>query len=237
MIKIILFLMLSISIFSIEKNISIGRYTQEGFYRGQGKQNFNFLVINYGEFYIQGSEIGFGFYNNELKITPFIKYDSITGMEREDLDKELQNLDSRDSPKMLGMKIARTYKNINYEFSFAKDFTSEAYKLTSSIERQFRPLRPIFIIPNIKLSYYTREYGKYFYGISQEEASISNLESFKGKDGFILDLNLAFMMFFSENFGISLRSGYKKIDSNWKSPIVESTESLNTSFVIIYRFL
>lgn len=233
----ILFLIISLYIFPIEKNFSIGQYTQEGFYKGQGRQNFNFLVLNYGNFYIQGSEVGGTIYNKNLKIIPFIKYDSITGMRSDDLDNELETLDSRKHPKLLGMKFKQNYKNIDYQISLGKDFTSNSYKISSLMQQNFRPLKPLFISPSVKLSYYTEKYGDYFYGISQEESYRTNLQSHKGKDGFILDLNLSLMMFFSEKIGVSLRGGYKKLDSKWKSPILEKIESYNASFIFIYRFL
>lgn len=235
--KFILFLIINIYIFPIEKNFSIGRYTQEGFYKGQGRQNFNFVVLNYGSFYIQGSEIGGTIYNKDFKIIPFIKYDSITGMKNEDLEDELKLLNSRNHPKLLGIKFEKNYKNIDCQISFGKDFTSNAYKISSLIQQNFRPFKPLFIIPSIELSYYGEKYGDYFYGISQEESLKTNLEIHQENDGFILDLNLSFMMFFSEKVGISLRGGYKKIDSKWRSPILDKTESFNASFVFIYRFL
>lgn len=158
-------------------------------------------------------------------------------MKNEDLEDELKLLNSRNHPKLLGIKFEKNYKNIDCQISFGKDFTSNAYKISSLIQQNFRPFKPLFIIPSIELSYYGEKYGDYFYGISQEESLKTNLEIHQENDGFILDLNLSFMMFFSEKVGISLRGGYKKIDSKWRSPILDKTESFNASFVFIYRFL
>lgn len=234
--KLIVFILFSMSIFSVEKNIAFGIYTQDGQYKGQGIQYFPNIVATYGDYYLEGLEIGKVLYNDKFKLSTFFKYETVTGFEASDLDMEYKDLDDRKPPLLLGFRSKKQMGKITYMAEIFGDFRSSAFGSGIGASSTFRPFEPLFLIPSVKVFYYDKNYGNYFYGISRDESQRTGLDEINIVDGTRLEISLDTLLFLSESFGFALRTTYEFIDENWESEIVEDNESFKGSLLVIYRF-
>ncbi len=234
--KILIFIFFSLSLFPVEKNIAFGIYTQDGQYKGQGMQYYPNIVATYGNYYLEGLELGRVLYDKKYKLTTFFKYETVTGFESQDLDLKYQKLDDRKAPLLFGFRAKKKMGRFTYLSEVFGDFRSNALAGGIGISSTFRPFEPLFFIPSIKAFYYQSDYADYFYGISHEESIRTGLDPISITDGTRLELSLDTLLFLSESFGFALRTTYEFIDENWESEIVEDNESFKASLLMVYRF-
>lgn len=234
--KLFLFAIITLNIFAIERNFGIGDYIQQGLYKGQKTKNYPFFILNYGPYYINGSETGFNFEKEKYTISPILKYDTVKEVKASELDNIYINIDDRKSPFLVGGKIKRKYKILDVSLGLFRDFTSNSNIIYLEGSKSFRPFKPLFIIPSLELRYYDDKYCDYFYGVSYEESIRTGLTEENIKGGISWQASLKLMMFFSEKAGLYLDGSYEKLDSSWKSSILEKSYQSKLSLVGIYRF-
>lgn len=234
--KLFLFFILIGSIFAVEKNAGVGYYGQQGRYKSQDTETYPFIVINYGPYYLNGSEIGYNFTREDITLTPFIKYDTVKGVEASTLDGPYSLIDDRDAPIFVGIKAKKKHNLLDMTLTLAGDVTSSSFTLGIEGSRSFRPFEPLFIIPSISMSYYDSKYADYFYGIDHNESLASGLAESHPKEGFVYEISMNILLFFSEKTGLSINTAYEIIDSKWKSDIVEKTGQSKASLIAFYRF-
>lgn len=234
--KLFLFFIFIGSIFAVEKNAGIGVYVQQGRYKSQDTETYPFLVINYGPYYLNGSEVGYNFAREDITLTPFVKYDTVKGVEASTLDGPYSLIDDRDAPLFIGLKATKKHKIIDMTLTLAGEVTSSSFSLGIEGSRSFRPFKPLFIIPSINMSYFDSKYADYFYGIDYDESLASGLAESHPTEGFVYEISLKVLLFFSEKTGLSLNTAYEIIDSKWKSDIVEKTAQSKASLTAFYRF-
>jgi outer membrane protein len=234
--KFFLFFILAINIFAIEKNAGVGLYLQQGRYKSQNTGAYPFIIINYGPYYLNGSEVGYNFTKGNITLTPFLKYDTVKGVEASTLDTPYNLINDRDAPLLLGIKTKKKYKIIDATMTITGDITSHSFAFSIEGSHNFRPFKPLFITPSVSLSYYDSKYADYFYGIDSKESIVSTLRELHPKDGFIYQISMDMLLFFSEKTGLSINTTYEIIDSRWKSDIIEKTSQSRASLIAFYRF-
>ncbi len=231
-----LFILFCLNMYAIEKNIAFGIYGQDGQYKGQGIQYYPNIVVTYGNYYLEGLEIGKVLYNEKYKLTTFFKYETVTGFNSKDLELQYRELDDRKAPLLFGFRGKKQLGKITYITELFSDFRSESLAGGLGVSRTFRPHKALFLIPSIKAFYYQDKYTNYYYGISEEESLRTGIEKKDTTEGARLEISLDTLLFFSESLGFALRTTYEFIDENWKSEIVEDNKSLKASLLLIYIF-
>ena len=234
--KLFLFFVFIGSIFAVEKNAGLGIYVQQGRYKSQDTETYPFLVINYGPYYLNGSELGYNFTREDITLTPFIKYDTVKGVEASTLNAPYNLIDDKDAPLFIGIKANKKYKILDMTLRLAGDVTSNSFTFGLEGSHNFRPFKPLFIIPSLSLSYYDSKYADYFYGIDLNESLASGLRESHPTEGFVYEISVNILFFFSEKTGLSLNTAYEIIDSKWKNDIVEKTSQSKASMTAFYRF-
>jgi outer membrane scaffolding protein for murein synthesis (MipA/OmpV family) len=234
--KLFIFILTAMSAFAVERNISLGVYTQQSKYKGGDQKYYPNILATYGNYYLEGLELGKIIYDDKFQLKAFVQYDTVNALDTGDLSGVYSKLSNRKAPELIGFKTESDLGLFYYGFYSACDIRSNSLVFGTGIGRVFRPLKPLFLAPSLNFKYYSDNYGDYYFGVDEEESSATGFDIFQPGSGYKVEASLDTLLFFSEQIGVILRTSYEIIDPNWDSEILADTENFSGTLLCIYRF-
>ncbi|MGL4403038.1 MAG: MipA/OmpV family protein [Fusobacteriaceae bacterium] len=130
---------------------------------------FPLLDIKYDNFYVQGMNIGYQAYRNDL-LTMSIFLDPLAGfpVEGEDMKKGYKFIDDRETQAMLGVKADFDLSNIDMRGTALFQAGEHGSKARATLFKVIS-MDKFKIIPSAFVSYFTADFSDYYFGISEKE--------------------------------------------------------------------
>lgn len=186
------------------------------------------IDIRYDNFYVEGVNIGYQAYKNEL-LTMSIFLDPLAGfpVEGKDMKNGYKSIDDRETQAMLGIKGDFNISNIDMRGTALVQAGEHGSKARVSLFKVIS-MDKFRIIPSAFISYYSADFSDYYFGISEKEVVRNNSSKITGTyeaDG-ALSAGLRITGDYSINDRLSLLIflGAERFSDEIKdSPIVENS--------------
>lgn len=232
-------------------SIGIGAGATLSPYQGVGMQGTPIpaIDIKYGDFYIKTGDIpytGISFGYNFLKRSNLVLGASINTMggfdvDRSEMDRGYNNLDSRDSQVELALKATVNTGWSEVMIEGYGSFGEEGGHLGGSVFRPFQVNPKLTLVPKASFTYFESDYNQYYFGVTEGEANRSgnyNIDSaYNPGSAFVYGVKLAANYAHTEAVSFFGFAGVDKLSSDIDdSPIVEEDVIYKAGAGISYRF-
>ncbi|MGL6023635.1 MAG: MipA/OmpV family protein [Fusobacteriaceae bacterium] len=187
---------------------------------------FPLLDIKYDNFYVQGMNIGYQAYRNDL-LTMSIFLDPLAGfpIEGEDMKKGYTSIDDRESQAMVGLKADFDFSKIDMRGTALFQAGEHGSKARASLFKVVS-IDKFKIIPSAFVSYFTSDFSDYYFGISEKEVSRgSRIENTYEADGaFSTGIKITGDYSVNDRLSLVIFLGAERFSDEIKdSPIVENS--------------
>lgn len=189
------------------------------------------LDIRYDDFYVEGVNIGYHAYKNDL-ITMSIFLDPLAGfpVEGDDMKKGYKHIDDRETQAMLGVKADFRLSNIDILGSALVQAGENGSKARLSLFRVIS-MDKFRVIPSAFISYYSADFTDYYFGVSHKEVvknsgiAGSKINSSYDADGaFSAGIKLTGDYAINDRLSLLIFLGAERFSDEIKdSPIVENS--------------
>lgn len=233
--KFILFLTVSIRIFSIEGSVGIGNINTTDKYTGK-EENIIVPTLNlkHGGFYFRGTELGFNTKKENTEYGTSLQFSFGGNLEPKDVEYKI--VEERKAPLYLGFYGKQKVLNGgNIELKYQKEFQSSGDILSLSYSQFVKLNLPLLFIPYIKYSIRDKDYSNYYLGLRENEVAYWNT-AYKNLDNSSkLDLGFTSTLFLTKKMSLSMVYNKEFLDDN-KSLLVKENDSRSFIASLIYKF-
>lgn len=183
--------------------------------------------IKYNDFYVQGLNIGYNAYQNDL-LAVSLFLDPVAGypVKGKDMQNGFKNIEDRDLQAMLGLKADFGIEDLGARGSFATQFGEHGSQTQLSLFKVFSVDRQFSIIPTAYIKYLSSDFSDYYFSVSENEANKNSgiKHPYKANGAFSAGFNLMGNYAFNEKVSLFLFLGVEKFsDDVADSPIVENS--------------
>lgn len=237
--KKIMAILMAISAFAVaeDNRAGLGVFYKTSKYEGGEGKTYPFFNLKYENAYLQGSEIGYNIEKDNYTINPFLKKETTEGFEKGELDGINSLLEERKNPLLAGLRVKKDCNNLDLELSAYRDFTSDGNNAELKASYTLEIFRFLYFLPSASLVYSDKNYTKYFYGITEEEAMLTGNAYKELNASFRTQLEMGLALFFSEKAGIYFSYNMEILDKdNYNGSLIK--DSVNESYTLMgmYRF-
>lgn len=238
--KFIIFLLVLVPIFSESSSNKFGGglYYKLSKYNGGENKLVPIFNLQYYNLTIVGTELIYNISNStNYTISPFLKFDYTEGFKSGELSGANALLNERKNPLLIGLKTSKNLNNLNLELSYFRDLTSDSNNLRIKGTYTLKLLDYLYFIPSISGIYSDSNYINYYYGISRDEAILTNSEYKELNSSIRGELELGGVLFFSPTVGSYFAYNVEILNGNNFNDALIS-HLANKSFIlnIFYKF-
>lgn len=207
--------------------IGLGTVGSKKLFR-QEDDNFSLFPsfdIRYNDFYVQGLNIGYNAYQNDL-LAVSLFLDPVAGypIKGKDMQSGYKNIDDRDTQAMLGLKADFNVDEWGGKGSLSAQFGEHGSQSQLSLFRVFNVDNKFSVIPTAYIKYLSSDFSDYYFSVSETEASKTIAKPYKANGAFSAGINLMGNYSFNEKVSLFLFLGLEKFSDDVKdSPIVENS--------------
>lgn len=184
------------------------------------------LDVKYGNFYIEGLNLGYTAYRNDL-LAMSIFLDPLAGfpIDGGDMKRGYREIEDRETQAMLGVKADFKIDRWGGRGTAAFQAGEHGSQAKFSIYRVF-PIEKFTVIPSVFVNYFSSDFSDYYFGVSHSELRGNyNLDKSYDADGaFSVGMRVTGSYALNENLSLLLFLGIEKMSDEIKdSPLVENS--------------
>lgn len=233
--RIIMFLIVSIKIFSLEGSIGIGSINTIDKYTGK-EENIVVPTLNlkHGDFYFRGSELGYNTKRKNIEYGSSLQFSLGGNLEPEDVENKI--LEERKAPLYLGLHgRQKVFNGGNLELKYQKEFQSMGDILSLSYSQFVKLNLPLLFIPYVRYSIRDKEYSNYYLGLRENEVTYWNTFYKELNNSSKVDLGFTSSLFLTKKMSLSMIYNKEFLDDN-KSKLVKENDTSSFIASLIYKF-
>lgn len=232
--KIIMFIFMTIELFSLEGSIGIGNINSTDKYSGKEK---NVIVptlnLRYKDFYFRGTELG---YNSKEKNTEYgtsIQFSVWGDLKPEDVNNKI--LEERRAPLYLGFYGKQKVLNGgNIELKYQKELQSNGNILSLSYSQFVKLNLPLLFIPYAKYSIRDDKFTNYYLGLRENEVDLWDVAYSTFDNSTKVDLGFTSTLFLTKKMSLSMVYNKEILDEN-KSALVRTKNTGSFLASLVYK--
>lgn len=210
--------------------LGIGRY--KSLYKGVGDKNYPvpLLDIQYGDFYVKGTDIGYGVLEND-NFTMSVFLNPLGGFKEKgsDLGSGYNNIDDREYQAMFGVRMDINTPLDGMKTGIAVSAGEHGAKGRVGLYKAYEVMPKFVIVPSVHLMYYSSDFTDYYFGVDSSETYINRPGNYKLRSSYTPDAaysygaSLVGEYRFTDKIALTAFLGAEKYSSEiTDSPIVEN---------------
>ncbi len=233
--KIILFLIVSIRMFSLEGSFGIGSISTKDKYTGK-EENIVVPTLNlkYGGFYFRGSELGYNSKIRDIEYGSSLQFSFGGNLKPEDVENKI--LEERKAPLYLGLYgRQKVFNGGNLELKYQREFQSTGDILSLSYSQFVKLNLPLLFIPYVRYSIRDKDYSNYYLGLRENEVAYWDTFYKSLDNSSKVDLGFTSSLFLTKKMSLSMIYNKEFLDDN-KSKLVKENDTSSFIASLIYKF-
>ena len=146
-------------------------------------------------------------------------------------------METRESPKIAGIKISKKIDNLNLSLSGYREFNSDSNNLKLKAAYTLKIFEFLYFLPSASAVYSDKNYVNYYYGMTAEESALTGGEYKDLKGSGRGEVELGAAMFFAQKAGGYFSYNVEALNGdNYNHSLIKHMAKKSFTLMGMYRF-